>query len=152
LTWIHDRIYAAGGEYLPNNWASFVDQTGIVAVLHQKPISPANFIGPTPASFLWMNLEEEVEVGHDERQLAAIFIDENLRFGKSVLIHSSLRLHRIRWTYMAYLIWSGKSVRASLKVVEQKPWLTPYHTDMQGWEDFKEFIAAGRREKSLQSK
>jgi len=144
LTWIHDRIYAAGGEHLPKNWESFADQTGVTAVLHLQPMSPATFVGPTPVSFLWMNLEDEAEADLEERWLAATFIGENLKNRQSVLIHSNLRRHRVRWTYMAYLIWSGKSVRASVKEVEQKPWLAPYHTDMKGWEDFKEFVTAYR--------
>lgn len=151
MTWIHDQIYAAGGDHLPKNWASFVDQTGIPAVLHLHSVRPANFIGLAPASFLWMKLEGEEEAGIEERWLAAQFIGEHLRKGCSVLIHSSHRLHRIRWAYVAYLIWSGKSVRASLKQVEQKPWLAPYHTNRKEWQEYKEFIAARRRETSLRA-
>jgi len=152
LTWIHDRIYAAGGKHLPENWASFIDQTGITAVLHLHPTSPATFVGPTPVSFLWMNLEEEAEAGLEERWLAATFIGENLKNGQSVLIHSSHRRHRVRWTYVAYMIWNGRTVRASLNEVEQKPWLAPYYTDVKGWEDFEEFVAACRTGKSLRKK
>jgi hypothetical protein len=144
LTWIHDRIYAAGGEYLPRNWVSFIDQTGITAVLHQKTNTPATFIGPTPESFLWINLEQEADAGLEERWLVANFINTNLQEGRSILLHSSLRRHRIRWTYVAYQILSGKSIQATLKLAEQKPWLAPYHTDVEAWQDFKELVVRNR--------
>jgi hypothetical protein len=150
LTWIQDGIYAAGGEHLPKNWASFIEQTGITAVFHLRALSSASFIGPAPTSFLWINLEGEAGAGLEERRLAATFIAENLKMQRRVLLHCSHRRHRIRWAYMAYLIWSGKSIKASLTQVQQKPWLAPYHTDMKIWQEFKEFIAADRNGKSLQ--
>jgi hypothetical protein len=142
VTWIHERIYAAGGEYIPKNWASFLDQTGVSAVLHLNPEQPAKFLGPLPVCFLWMNLKGEKEAGLGERWLAAEFIGKNIEAGRSVLIHSSLRLHRVRWMYVAYLIWNGKGIQASLREVEQKPWLAPYHTDQDAWEEFQTFITA----------
>jgi hypothetical protein len=140
LTWVHDQIYAAGGDHLPSNWASFVDQTGITSVLHLRPDSPASFLGPCPESFLWLDLADESQAGLEERWLAASFIFENLKNGRSILLHSSLRRHRVRWAYVSYLIRIGRSVRASLKEVEEKPWLAPYRTDVEIWNEFKGYV------------
>ncbi|OGO19800.1 MAG: hypothetical protein A2Z14_08250 [Chloroflexi bacterium RBG_16_48_8] len=144
MTWVHDQIYAAGGEHLPSTWASFVNQTGVTAVLHLRPVSPASFHGPLPRGFLWMDLADESQAGLEERWLAASFIGENLEKGRRILLHSSLRRHRVRWAYVSYLIWMGRSVRASLREVEEKPWLAPYHTDERIWEDFRQFVKTPR--------
>ena len=148
MTWIHDQIYAAGGEHLPSAWASFVNQTGITAVLHLRPDSPASFLGPSPKNFLWMDVADENQAGLEERWLAATFIADNLEKGERVLLHSSLRRHRVRWAYVSYLIWIGKSVRASIKEVEKKPWLAPYHTDLNAWEDFRQYVKTRRNGES----
>lgn len=146
MTWIHDQIYAAGGEHLPNHWSSFVEQTGVDSILHLQAGTPAKFLGPIPASFLWMNLELEAEVGLEERWLAAVFINLHVENGRIILIHSSHPLHRVRWTYVAYQIFKGRSVQASLKEVEQKPWLAPYHTDRENWDRFKQLVDFRRGE------
>ena len=151
MTWVHDKIYAAGGEQLPSSWASFANQTGISAVLHLRPDSPASFQGPVPESFLWLDLEEESQAGIEERYLAALFIAANLEAGRSLLLHSSLRRHRVRWAYVAFRIWSGRSVRSSLREAQEKPWLAPYHTDEKTWNDFKEFVIIHRVEENLSS-
>jgi hypothetical protein len=140
LTWVHDQIYVAGGDHIPSTWASFVDQTGISAVLHLRPEKPSAFRGPIPESFLWLDLADESQAGLGERWLAALFIGENLEKGLRILLHSSLRLHRVRWTYVSYLIWRGGSVRASLREVEKKPWLAPYRTEQEIWENFKQYV------------
>jgi hypothetical protein len=146
LTWVHDQIYIAGGDHIPSTWESFVDQTGIAAVLNLRPGSPSSFHGPIPERFLWMDLVDESQIGIDERWLAASFIGENLKDGLRMLLHSSLRRHRVRWAYVSYLIWTGKSVRASLREVEEKPWLAPYRTDENAWEDFKQYVKIHRME------
>ncbi len=149
MTWVHDQIYAAGGEHLPMTWRSFANQTGVTAVLHLRPVSPAAFHGSFPESFLWLDLADENQAGLEERWLVASFIDEVLKSGRRMLLHSSLRRHRVRWAYVSYLIWTGRSVRASLREVEERPWLAPYRTDKKVWEDFKQFVNTHRtREKS----
>jgi hypothetical protein len=151
LAWIHDQIYAAGGDHIPSTWASFVKQTGVTAVLHLCPISPTSFQGPFPKSFLWMALADESEAGLEERWLAASFIGRNLESGQRMLLHSSLRRHRVRWAYVSYLIWMGRSVRASIRVVEEKPWLAPYRTDERAWEEFKQFVKIQRADENASS-
>jgi hypothetical protein len=147
MAWVHDQIYVAGGEYLPSHWVDFVDQTNVRAVLHLRPGSPAIFKGPPPEGFLWMDVEDEEQAGLQERWLAASFIAAHLEKGVRVLLHSSLRRHRVRWAYVAYMIWNGRSVRASLREVEEKPWLSPYHTERKVWEDFKQYVEVRRMEK-----
>jgi hypothetical protein len=148
LAWVHDQIYVAGGDHIPSTWASFVNQTGVTAVLHLRPVSPTPFQGPFPKSFLWMAVADESEAGLEERWLAASFIGKNLESGQRMLLHSSLRRHRVRWAYVSYLIWTGKSVRASIKVVEEKPWLAPYRTDKRTWEDFRQFVKIHRADEN----
>ena len=91
-----------------------------------------------------MDLEDESHIGMEERWLAASFIGENVNLGLLMLLHSSLRRHRVRWAYVSYLIWTGKTVRASLREVEEKPWLAPYRTDEKAWEDFKQYVTIHR--------
>jgi len=93
-----------------------------------------------------MDVADESQAGLEERWLAASFIKENLEKGERILLHSSLRRHRVRWAYVSYLIWMGKSVRASIKEVEKRPWLAPYHTDLKAWDDFKQYVETRRVE------
>ncbi len=136
MTWVHDRIYAAGGERLPGTWGAFADQTGITAVLHLRPLEPAVFDGPAPRSFLWLSLESEAEVDDRARWLAARFVADCLEAGQSVLIHSSLGRHRSRWAFVAYRILMGKPAGAALREAAERPWLGPYRTDVGAWESF----------------
>ena len=151
MTWVHDQIYVAGGDHIPSTWASFVNQTGISAVLHLRPEKPTTFRGPMPDSFLWMDLVDESRAGLEDRWLAGSFIGENVENGLRILLHSSLRLHRVRWTYVSYLIWRGGSVRASLREVEKKPWLAPYRTEEEAWEDFKGFVKVHQTDENSSS-
>jgi hypothetical protein len=104
-----------------------------------------------PESFLWLDLREEHQAGIEERYLVASFMSANLEAGRSILLHSSLRRHRVRWAFVAFRIWSGRSVRSSLREVQEKPWLAPYHTDERIWDDFKEFVNIHRVEENLSS-
>lgn len=143
MTWIHDQIYAAGGEHIPSTWDAFRDQTGISAILHFKPDSPQRFAGPVPEQFLWMNVTDEMQVGIQQRLLAAAFLYTCVAQKMRILMHSSLGLHRTRWAYVAYLIHAGRSVNLALRMAAEPPWLAPYHTDRTAWE---EFAAACRSE------
>lgn len=136
MTWVHDRIYAAGGKYIPETWGSFSDQTGIQAVLHLQPDAPIQFLGPCPREFLWLNVEDESQADEDCRLLAAHFIGHALKQGSSALLHSSVSLHRTRWAFVAYGIWSGRTVRSVLREAAEKPWLAPYTTDVGNWQAF----------------
>lgn len=136
MTWVHDQIFAAGGSHIPSTWETFADQTGVTAVLHLAPNQAANFEGPPPEAFLWMNISEERQVGISERRLASHFLIDCLEAGRRVLLHSNLGRHRTRWAYVAYCISTGRSVRAALRMAAEQPWLTPYKTDVTAWEAF----------------
>jgi hypothetical protein len=136
MTWIHDQIYAAGGNHIPSTWDSFADQTGISAVLHINPDSPERFTGCLPVQFLWVNVAEESQAELNERILAADYLQTCISAGLCVLLHSSLGLHRTRWAYVAYSIAAGRSVKTVLRTAAEPPWLAPYNTDREAWEEF----------------
>jgi hypothetical protein len=140
MTWVHDGIFAGGGETLPENWAAFAAQTGVTAVLHLRPESPAAFRGPSPASFMWMDLTSEAEAALPERIAAATFIDDCLRRGQRVLLHASPGRHRTRWAFVAYRIWSGAGAGRALRQAAEPPWLAPYKTDRAAWEQLAEVV------------
>ena len=142
VTWVHADIYAGGGEHIPETWAQFADQTRISAILHLRPEKAARFDGPLPVEFLWLNIGDESEAGMEERWLAGRFLDECLRAGRKVLIHSSLGRHRTRWAYVAYGIYSGRTATSVLRQAAQPPWLSPYHTDTAGWQAFEHAVKA----------
>jgi hypothetical protein len=140
LTWVHDQIFAAGGEHIPNTWREFSEQTGVNAVLHMRPGQPAVFIGHPPEFFLWLDLEHEDQVGLTERKLAGIYLDQMLMQGRRVLLHSSLGRHRTRWAFVAYCIRAGHSARAALRRAADRPWLSPYHTDEEAWQAYADMM------------
>ncbi len=136
MTWVHERIFAAGGSHIPATWDAFADQTGISAILHLAPDRPQAFQTHPPASFLWLDLADESLAGDSERLLAGRFIQHALDQGQLVLIHSSLGRHRTRWTYVAYRLLSGRPLDKVLRQAAEPPWLAPYHTDRTAWERF----------------
>ncbi len=140
LTWVHKRIYAAGGDHVLQNWALFQDQTGISAILHLDPEGPAKFHGPSPVAYMWMRVDREAEITIVDRWMAGSFISECVGAHKHVLIHSSKGRHRVRWVFVSYLIVSGQSVKAALREAEEKPWQSPYHTDLNEWHTFFQFV------------
>jgi hypothetical protein len=144
VTWVHEGIYAGGGEHIPATWEAFADQTGITAVLHLRPGAPGVFCGRSPRSFLWLGLEDEDQAGLDERWLAGRFLADCLAEGQRVLLHSSLGRHRTRWAYVAYRIVAGRSARAALREAAERPWLGPYHTQPAAWEAFAEAVRPRR--------
>ncbi len=144
LTWVHERVFAAGGEQIPQTWDDFAEQTGVTAVLHLRPSRPTRFERRPPLSFLWLDLAEEAQAGMAERRLASRFIEDCLARGQSVLLHSSLGRHRTRWAYVAYAIRAGRAVRTALRQAAEAPWLAPYRTDEDAWERFAQIIRAGR--------
>ena len=140
LTWVHNNIYAGGGDHIPNDWAAFRDQTDISAILHLNPVEPVHFQGPSPLAYLWMNVDREVEVDQRKRWEAGSFIRSCVCANYRVLIHSSRGRHRVRWVYVAYLIVSGSSVKGAISEVEEKPWLSPYHTELGEWHKFHQNV------------
>ena len=146
MTWVDDRIYAAGGDHIPGTWAEFSDQTGITAVVHLRPGGPAAFRGPTPNAFLWLGIGDESEVQLLDRWLAGLFVADCMRQGRKVLLHSSLGRHRTRWVYVAWAIVEGRSTQAVLRQAAAKPWLSPYHTSLEAWNDFAREVRRSRRQ------
>jgi hypothetical protein len=57
-----------------------------------------------------------------------------------VLLHSNRGRHRVRWIVVAYLILAGRSVRGAIREVEERPWLAPYHTQVDSWQSFFERV------------
>jgi len=136
MTWVDDRVYAAGGSHLPVHWHEFSRQTGIRVVLHLRPQAPEPFRGPAPMGWLWMDIADEALAGPEARLQAGRFVQGWVAAGEPVLLHSSLGLHRVRWAYVAYRICNGQTARAALRSAEQRPWQAPYHTDRLAWEAF----------------
>ena len=146
MTWVHDRIYAAGGAHIPGSWAEFSETTGINAILHLGIDRPQVFCGPTPAAFLWIQVEREQEADLATRLLAARFIDDSLREGRRVLLHGAAGRHRTRWAFIAYSVLAGKSLRVALRSGAERPWLAPYHTDQDVWEEYVKLVEGDRLE------
>ena len=140
MTWVHDRIFAAGGSHIPATWEQFSGQTRVTAVVHLNPVEPQRFVGPSPEAFLWLALEDESEADLESRWLAGHFVQLQLAKGRSVLLHSGEGRHRTRWVFVAYLLLEGKSWRAALRQAEQTPWLAPYHTDHERWRSFVSWL------------
>lgn len=144
LTWVHEQIYAGGGDHIPAEWDSFRDQTGVSAILHLNPVEPVIFQGPIPLAYLWMNIDRESEVGQKDRWEAASFLRICLDADQRVLIHSGRGRHRIRWVLVAYLILAGSTVKGAISQVEEKPWLSPYHTELGEWNRFHQLVKGGQ--------
>ena len=140
LAWVDARIYAAGGDHIPEHWDDFAGQTGIEAVLHLHPGGPAAFVGGPPASFLWLDISSEAGADTGARWAAGQFVLTSLDRGRRVLLHSSLGRHRVRWAFVAYLICSGKTAPAALRTAGAPPWLGPYRTRPAVWDLFEEFV------------
>lgn len=145
MTWVHERVFAAGGEHIPNTWQSFRQQTGISAVLHLNPGRPQHFEGAAPRAFLWLDIDQEEQAGEEQRWLAGRFLQLQLEQGGSMLLHSGQGRHRTRWVYTAYLLLRGRTVESALRQVEEPPWLAPYHTDRARWHEFSDWLVANTR-------
>lgn len=144
MTWVHERIFAAGGTHIPQTWASFADQTGIRAILHLNPHRPETFNGDLPASYLWLDVADEEDADDETRWLAGRFAQWHLANGNRLLIHSSLGLHRTRWVYMSFLLCQKVSLGTALRRAQEPPWLAPYRTNEGSWLSFVEWMGGQR--------
>lgn len=142
MTWVHDRIFAAGGQHIPATWESFRRQTGIAAVLSLEADRPVRLIGAAPARFLWIDVREEGEADLETRLLAGRYVAEAVEAGDRVLLHSNLGRHRTRWAYVAFLLYRGKTVASALRQAAESPWLAPYETDRDKWRALARYVAA----------
>lgn len=143
MSWVHDRIFAAGGFQIPGSWKAFQDQTGIDAVVHLSPGAPMPFAGPVPAAFLWLDIESEDAADLGARRVAGGFVLDCLEDGRTVLLHSRLSRHRTRWVFVAFLLCSGASLARALQQAEERPWLSPYPTDESRWRALENALRAG---------
>lgn len=140
MPWVHDSIYAAGGDHLPETWTEFQHQTGILAVVHLREGRPDRFSSPLPDGFLWLNVAKEDQLTDQQLWLAARFVDDALGAGARVLLHGHYGMQRTRPLYAAYRILKGKSLPATLREVEQRPWLKPYRGGAERLARFAEWI------------
>lgn len=140
MTWVHERIFAAGGQHIPRTWPSFADQTGISAVLHLNPNQPDFFAGPPPASYLWLDVTDEGGADAPTRWLAGRFAEWHVANGENLLIHSSLGLHRTRWVFVSFLLCRGTNLPSALRQAQEPPWLAPYYTDAEAWHSFVDWM------------
>lgn len=152
MTWVEERIYAAGGEHIPRTWGDFAGQTGITAVVHLQPDRPAAFLGPVPEAYLWLGLEDESQASMADRWLAARFVGDNLRAGRKLLLHSSLGRHRTRWVFVAWAILDGRSALAAVRRAGDRPWMSPYHTHPETWDAFAREVRRMGREPGAQGR
>lgn len=140
MTWVHDRIFAAGGSHIPATWEQFSSQTRVSAVVHLNPDAAQRFAGPPPEAFLWLAVDSESDADLESRRLAGRFVQQQLAQGRNVLLHCGAGRHRTRWVFVAYLLLEGSSWRAALRQAEQTPWLAPYHTDRALWRSFVDWL------------
>jgi hypothetical protein len=136
MTWVQDGIFAGGGPALPAGWEDFARQTGITAILHLSPGRPNQFLGPTPAAFLWLPVDQEDLADDALRRLAGEFIAACLAAGRRVLLHAASGRHRTRWPFVAFRICTGSSPATALRRAAEPPWMAPYRTDPERWERF----------------
>jgi hypothetical protein len=140
MSWVSDQIFAAGGTTILQDWRQFQLDTGITTVVHLNPDSPDEFVGPEPARFLWLDITHEDDADFEHREQAGRFVLEAVYSGEKVLLHATKGRHRTRWVFVAYLILSGRKPSTALRLAEKLPWLAPYNTDRERWEQFSEYV------------
>jgi hypothetical protein len=129
MTWVADRIFVAGGDFVVESWRDFQAQTEVSAVVTIAAEAPGIFADPLPWAWLWLPLPEEAAYTLEHLDLGVAFIGRALEAGKSVLLHGPKGLHRTRPLFAAHLLAEGRSMPRVLREVEQRPWLPPYHGD-----------------------
>lgn len=144
MAWVHERIFAGGGELIPATWDQFSREMNIQAVIHLSKPAPMSFIGRLPNRFLWLDVDKETETDFQARALCGRFVHEALLDGHGVLIHSAHGRHRTRWIYVSYQLYIGRQLRAALRLSEEKPWQAPYHTSRSQWAEFEAFLRDNR--------
>lgn len=138
-----ERIFAGGGDIIPDSWADFRQQTGVAVVVSLRAEGPDLFCPPAPLAHLWLPGEDGERLSLDQWLLAARTVETAVQAGQRVLLHCRLGLHRLRPLFAAYLIYSGQTAKAALREVEKKPWLKPYTGDPARLEEFARRIRPG---------
>jgi hypothetical protein len=129
MSWVTDHIFAAGGDFVTENWREFQSLSGVSAIIIVSIEKPATFTDPLPWAALWLPVEDEPTYTLDQLQLGVLFIESALAAGRKLLLHAPRGVHRTRPLVAAHLIAGGKSIARVLKEMEQKPWLPPYKGD-----------------------
>ena len=140
MSWVSNQIFAAGGSAIPDTWEQFQAETGITTLLHLNPNAPAEFKGPVPLRYLWLDIADENDADEKIRSLAGQFVLEAVFAGERILLHAGNGRHRTRWVFVAYLILSGRKPQTAFRLAEKLPWLAPYNTDRDRWEQFAVYI------------
>lgn len=142
MTWATDHIFVAGGDFVSDYWSEFQGQAGVSAVVTLCPDRPRLYVDPTPWAVLWLPVSDENAYTLDRLTLGVDFIETALAHGRKVLLHGPQGVHRTRPLVAAHLIANGKTVARTIRDLEQKPWLPPYH----GSVDLLDAFAAWLRE------
>jgi hypothetical protein len=85
-----------------------------------------------------LSIEDESEADNDLRALVGEYIRYCQESGESVLLHSALGRHRVRWAFVAHQLCLGRKLETVLRQAAEKPWQGPYHTDEDLWQSFYE--------------
>lgn len=136
MTWVSDHVFVAGGDVIPDGWADFQRQTGISVVVSLRAGGPDTFSPPPPLAYLWLPGDDAEGLTLDHWLIGAQFQDAAVQLNRRALVHCRLGLHRTRALYAAYLVFSGKSPKAALREVKQKPWLPHYAGDPTRLEEY----------------
>lgn len=136
MTWVTDHLFVSGGDLIAETWADFQNQTGITVVVSLRADGPDTFGPPFPLAYLWLPADDAEELTLDAWRMGAQFIDAAVRMNRRLLLHCRLGLHRVRPLFAAYLIHTGKSVKATLREVEERPWMKPYRGQAARLEEF----------------
>lgn len=126
MPWVTEHIFAAGGEFVLENWREFQSQSGVSAIITVDAEKPGEFNDPRPWAWLWLPVSDEAQYTLDQLKLGGQFIEAALAAGHKVLLHGAKGVHRTRPLVAAHLIAQGKSVARAVKELEQRPWLPPY--------------------------
>jgi len=129
MSWVTDHIFAAGGDFVTENWREFQSLSGVSAIIMVSIEKPDTFTDPLPWAALWLPVDDEQAYTLDQLQLGALFIEAALAAGRKVLLHAPRGVHRTRPLVAAHLVAGGKSIARVLREMEQKPWLPPYKGD-----------------------
>jgi len=129
MSWVTDHIFAAGGDFVTENWREFQHQSSVSAIITVSTEKPYPFTDPLPWAALWLPVDDERGYTLDQLQLGVQFIQAALTAGRKVLLHAPKGVHRTRPLVAAHLVAGGKSVARVVREMEQKPWLPPYKGD-----------------------
>ena len=143
MTWATDHLFVAGGDYVSEYWRDFQSQTDVGAVITVSPERPPAYLDPAPWATLWLPVAEENAYTLDQLALGAQFIDAALNAGYKLLLHGPHGVHRTRPLVAAHLIAHGKTVARVVRDLQEKPWMPPYHGEVEVLEALRDILNPG---------